>query len=142
MRYPPRGRGGDGEERDRWDIDWSNIDFSTFGRRRRGQPPSGLVVGLTVAALVVVPLPFLVGPIVSFLTDLLWFRSLGFESVYLLRYQAGFGAFVAFLLAFLVFSAVNLYFALRPRLRRAVVGGGGRPTGALVLPPRPLPVPL
>src|SRR5574341_545822 len=140
MRNPPRGRGGDGEERDRFDIDWTNIDFSTFGRRRRAQPPSGLVVGLTVLAVLFVVVPFLVGPLIAFLTDLLWFRSLGLESVYLVRYTAGFWAFVAFFLAFFVFAAINLYFALRPRARRAVVESSGPPTGALVLTLRLLPL--
>jgi uncharacterized membrane protein (UPF0182 family) len=139
MRNPPRGRGGDGEERDRWDIDWSNIDFSTFGRRRRSPPPSGLVVVLTILAILFIVVPFLVGPLIAFLTDLLWFRSLGLESVYLVRYTAGFWAFVVFFLAFLVFAAVNLYFGLRPRARQAVIEGR-RPTGALTLTLRLLPV--
>jgi hypothetical protein len=140
MRQPPRGRGGDGEDRDRWEIDWSNIDFSTFGRRRRNQPPGALIVGLTILAVLFVLIPFLVGPLIAFLTDLLWFRSLGLESVYLVRYTAGFWAFVAFFLAFFVFATINLYFALRPRLRRVVVEEGGRPTGALVITLRLLPL--
>ena len=139
MRNPPRGRGGDGEERDRWDIDWSNIDFSTFSRSRRSRPPSGLVVVLTIIAILFIVVPFLVGPLIAFLTDLLWFRSLGLESVYLVRYTAGFWAFVVFFLAFLVFAAVNLYFGLRPRARQAVIEGR-RPTGALTLTLRLLPV--
>ena len=134
------GRGGDGEEPRSWDIDWSNIDFSTFGRRRRSQPPSGLVVALTILAVLFVVIPFLVGPLIGFLTDLLWFRSLGLERVYLVRYQAGFWAFVAFFMAFFVFATVNLYFALRPRVRAAVVEGGGRPQGALSLTLRLLPI--
>ena len=60
-------------------------------------------------------------PLISFLTDLLWFRSLGLENVYLLRFTASFWAFVAFLLAFFVFAIPNLYFALRPALPRLVV---------------------
>ncbi|MBM4433733.1 MAG: UPF0182 family protein [Chloroflexi bacterium] len=142
MGYPPRGggRGGDGEERGGFEIDWSNIDFSTFGRRHRSQPPGGLIVVLTVLAVLFVVLPFVVGPLIRFLTDLLWFRSLGLESVYLIRYQAGFWAFVAFFTAFFVFAAINLYFALRPKVRAAVVEGGGRPAGALALTLRLLPV--
>ena len=145
MRYPPR-RGGNGEdrgpeERGPFDIDWSNVDLTSFGRRRRsGQPPSGLIVVLTLIAVLALLIPFLVGPLVGFLTDLLWFRSLGLESVYLVRYQAGFWAFLWAFLAFFVFAAVNLYFALRPRLRSAVVEEGRRPGGALALTLRLLPI--
>jgi uncharacterized protein len=139
MQRPPRG--GDGE-RDPWQIDWSNIDFSTFGRRRQrpGGPPAGVAIFGALLAIVFVVLPLIFGPLVAFLTDLLWFRSLGFEDVYTLRYRAGFWAFVTFFLAFFVFSAVNLYFALRPRARRVVVDEGSRPSGALGLTLRLLPL--
>jgi uncharacterized protein len=144
MRHPPRDRGGDGEEHESFfkggDIDWSKIDFSTFGRRRRSQPPSGTVVFFTVLLILVVLIPFIVGPLIAFFTDLLWFRSVGFESVYLLRYQAGFWAFLAFFFAFFLFAVVNLYFALRPRVRALVVEQGRRPTGAFVLTLRLLPI--
>src|SRR3990170_3609196 len=137
MQRPPRGDG----ERDPWQIDWSNIDFSTFGRRRRaGGPPAGLAVLGTVLVLLFIVAPLIFGPLVAFLTDLLWFRSLGFEKVYLLRYQAGFWAFVAFFLAFFVFSAITLYFALGPRARRIVVDEESRPAGALALTLRLLPL--
>ena len=141
MRYPPR-RGGDGEERGPFDIDWSNVDLTSFGRRRRGNPPSGLIVVLTLVLVAALLIPFLVGPLVGFLTDLLWFRSLGLESVYLVRYQAGFWAFLWALLAFFFFAAINLYFALRPRMRRVVVEQGQRSGGALALTLRLLPLVL
>ncbi|MEK7860918.1 MAG: UPF0182 family protein, partial [Chloroflexota bacterium] len=131
-----RGNGG----RDWGNIDWSNIDFSTFGGRRRGRPPTGLAVIVAVALLVLVLIPFLAGPLVGFLTDLLWFRSVGLESVYLLRYTAAFWAFVLFFLASFAFMAINLYFALRPQMRRLVVEEGRRPRGALALTLRLLPV--
>jgi len=140
MPNPPRGRGGNGEERDRWDIDWSNIDFSTFRGKRRSEPPGGLIVILTILAVLFVVLPFVIGPLVTFLTDLLWFRSLGLESAYLVRYTAGFWAFVAFFMAFFIFATINLYFALRPRARRAVVEEGAPPAGALALTLRLLPL--
>ncbi|MDE3101873.1 MAG: UPF0182 family protein [Chloroflexota bacterium] len=142
MRYPPRGRrGGEGEEHEPFDIDWSKIDFSTFGRRRHAaQPPSGIVVIFAVLLFLLVLVPLLVGPLVAFFTDLQWFRSLGLESVYLLRYQAGVWAFLGFFLAFYLFGAVNLYFALRPRVRAAVVEQGRRPMGALTLTLKLLPV--
>ena len=113
---------GDGG-RDWGSIDWSNIDLSGFGRRRPGGPGGtggrGTLVGILVAALFLLPL--VVAPLISFLTDLLWFRSLGLENVYLLRFTASFWAFVAFFLAFFVFAIPNLYFALRPALPRLVV---------------------
>src|SRR5438552_4084458 len=140
MRYPPPRRGGDGEERGPFDIDWSNVDLASFGRRRGGQPPSGLIVVLTVVVVLLLLVPFLIGPLIAFLTDLLWFRSLGLESVYLVRYSAGFWAFVWSFLAFFLFAAINLYFALRPRLRRAVVEQGQRPGSALALTLRLLPI--
>src|SRR5438034_3559200 len=134
MQYPPPRRGGDGEERGPFDIDWSNVDLTSFGRRRRGgQPPGGVIVVVTIIVVAALLIPFLVGPLISFLTDLLWFRSLGFESVYLVRYQAGFWAFVDFFLAFFVFAMINLYFALRPRLRQTVVEQGQRRGSALAL---------
>jgi hypothetical protein len=139
MRQPPRPRGGDGEERP-WDIDWSNIDLTTFGRRRRSQPPNGVILVLTVIAIVAILIPFIVGPLITFLTDLLWFRSLGLESVYLVRYTAGFWAFVVFFLSFFLFAALNLYFALRPRTRQPVVEQRPRPGGALATTLRLLPL--
>ncbi|MGH2498828.1 MAG: UPF0182 family protein [Candidatus Limnocylindria bacterium] len=118
------GRGGDEGGRDWGNIDWSNIDLSPFGRRRRGRgprPPSRaqLLIALVVAAALLVPLFF--GPLLVFLTDLLWFRSVGFEQVFLRRYSAAFAAFVVFFLAFFLLAVPNLYFALRPQVPRVVV---------------------
>ena len=141
MRYQPPRRGGDGDERGPFDVDWSNVDLTSFGRRRgAGRPPSGLIVALTIVAVIFLLVPFLVGPLIGFLTDLLWFRSLGLESVYLVRYSAGFWAFLWSFLAFFLFAAVNLYFALRPRLRRAVIEQGQPPGSALALTLRLLPI--
>lgn len=131
------GQGG----RDFGSIDWSNIDLSAFGRRRgpRGPVTRGTVVGLLVAAVFLLPL--LVSPFVAFLTDLLWFRSLGLESVYLLRFTASFWAFLAFFLAFFAFAVPNLYAALRPAVPRLVVDvAAPRPRGAFVLTLRLLPI--
>ncbi|MDE3113037.1 MAG: UPF0182 family protein [Chloroflexota bacterium] len=139
MRNPPR-RGGDGGQHEPFDIDWSKIDFSTFGRRRSSQPPSGIVVIFAVLLFLFVLIPLVVGPLIGFFTDLQWFRTLGLESVYLLRYQAGFWAFLGSFLVFYLFGAINLYFALRPRVRAAVVVQGRRPMGALALTLKLLPV--
>ncbi len=128
-----RPRGGDGRE---WgNVDWSNIDLSMFGARGpRGprRPPSrwAILVGALLVAFFVIPLVF--GPLVTFLTDLLWFRSLGLEDVYLRRFTASFGAFVVFFLAFFLLALPNLYAALRPQVPRVVVDSSR---------PRPGPLP-
>jgi uncharacterized membrane protein (UPF0182 family) len=119
-----RDKRGNGE-RDWGNIDWSNLDLSTLGRRRGAgsvrRPPSrrGVVITIIVSLLLLVPVLLL--PLNEFLTDLLWFRSLGLEDVYLRRYTAGFWAFVAFFLIFFVIAIPNLYLALRPQVPRVVI---------------------
>ena len=84
-------------ERDWGNIDWSNLDLSSL-RTRRGstvRPPSRRGVVITIIVLLLLLVPVLLLPLNEFLTDLLWFRSLGLEDVYLRRYTAGFWAFVA-----------------------------------------------
>src|SRR5437762_6161529 len=116
-----RGRGGDGG-RDFGNIDWSNIDLSGFGRGGgRITGPSRRAVVLTAVIVVLLLIPLFLGPLVGFLTDLLWFRSLGLEDVYLRRYTAGFWAFLAFAAIFFVLALPNVYFALRPQVPRVVV---------------------
>ena len=103
-------------------IDWSRVDLPGL-RRARGprRPASRLSTIITVVILALFLVPLLFSPLVSFLTDLLWFRSLGIEDVFLRRYTAGFWAFVAFLLVFFFLALPNLYFALRPQVPRIVV---------------------
>src|SRR6267143_6353882 len=126
-----RGRGGDGG-RDWGSIDWSNIDLSGFGRGGNRLPgPSRRFVVLAIVIFLVLLIPLLIGPFVSFLTDLLWFRSLGLESVYLRRYTAAFYAFAVFGAVFFVLALPNVYFALRPQVPRVVVGADRRRRGAL-----------
>jgi uncharacterized membrane protein (UPF0182 family) len=126
-----RGRGGDGG-RDWGSIDWSNIDLSGFGTgRNRISGPSRRFVFFAILAFVLLLIPVLVGPFISFLTDLLWFRSLGLESVYLRRFTAGFYAFLAFAALFFVLALPNFYFALRPQMPRVVVEAERRRRGAL-----------
>ena len=117
-----RDKRGNGE-RDWGNIDWSNLDLSAL-RTRRGntiRPPSRRGVLITIIVLLLLLVPVLLLPLNEFLTDLLWFRSLGLEDVYLRRYTAGFWAFVAFFLIFLVLALPNLYLALRPQVPRVVV---------------------
>src|SRR3989454_12822226 len=139
-----RGRGGDGG-RDWGNIDWSNIDLSGFGRGGdRITGPSRRVIVFAILIFVLLLIPVLIGPFVSFLTDLLWFRSLGLESVYLRRFTAGFYAFAVFGAAFFVIALPHLYFALRPQMPRVVVDAEPRRRGALAttLPLMwPLPIP-
>lgn len=126
-----RGRGGDGG-RDWGSIDWSNIDLSGFGRGGTRIPgPSRRVIFISVLLFLLLLIPLLVGPLVGFLTDLLWFRSLGLESVYLRRFTAGFYAFAVFGAVFFVIALPNLYFALRPQMPRVVVDAERRRRGAL-----------
>src|SRR5207245_5316263 len=126
-----RGRGGDGG-RDWGNIDWSNIDLSGFGRGGdRITGPSRRVIVLAIVIFVLLLIPVLIGPFVSFLTDLLWFRSLGLESVYLRRFTAGFYAFAVFGAVFFVLALPNVYFALRPQMPRVVVDAERRRRGAL-----------
>src|SRR3989441_482331 len=126
-----RGRGGDGG-RDWGSIDWSYIDLSGFGRGgTRISGPSRRLVFFAILALLLLLIPLLFAPFVTFLTDLLWFRSLGLESVYLRRFTAGFYAFAVFGAVFFVLALPNLYFALRPQVPRLVVEAERRRRGAL-----------
>ncbi|MGH2473279.1 MAG: UPF0182 family protein [Candidatus Limnocylindria bacterium] len=126
-----RGRGGDGG-RDSGSIDWSNIDLSGFGMGgTRISGPSRRYVFFAVLLFLLLLIPLLIGPFVAFLTDLLWFRSLGLESVYLRRFTAGFYAFAAFGALFFLLALPNLYFALRPQMPRVVVEAERRRRGAL-----------
>src|SRR2546422_9574429 len=104
-----RGRGGDGG-RDWGSIDWSNIALSGFGSgRNRISGPSRRFIFFAIVAFLVLLLPVLVGPFISFLTDLLWFRSLGLESVYLRRFTAGFSPFLLVCAGFFVAGVAELY---------------------------------
>src|SRR5438105_13092255 len=126
-------RGNGGPE---WgNIDWSNFDLRQLGGRRAGAPPPrGPTRGIGVISIVLILLllvPLIFGPLVGFLTDLLWFRSLGLEDVYLRRFTAAFWAFLAFSGIFFVLALPNLYFALRPQVPRVVVETDRRRRGAL-----------
>src|SRR5436309_15231657 len=126
-----RGRGGDGG-RDWGNIDWSNIDLSGFGRGGdRITGPSRRVIVLAIVIFVLLLIPVLIGPFISFLTDLLWFRSIGLESVYLRRFTAGFYALLVLGAVFFVLALPNLCFALRPQMPRVVVEAERRRRGAL-----------
>ena len=127
--------------------DWGNIDWSRVdlpGLRRTGgprRPANRISTVITIVVLALFLVPLLFAPIVGFLTDLLWFRSLGLEDVFLRRYTAGFWAFVVFLIAFFLIALPNLYFALRPQVPRIVVDTDApRRAGALALTLRIMPV--
>src|SRR5947199_8517360 len=128
-----RERGGCGDGgRDWGSMDCSNIYLSGFGRGGdRLTGPSRRFVILAIVIFLVLLIPVLIGPFVSFLTDLLWFRSLGLESVYLRRFTAGFYAFAVFGAVFFILALPNVYFALRPQMPRVVVDAERRRRGAL-----------
>src|SRR5213594_515319 len=118
--------------RDWGSIDWSNIDLSGFGRGgNRIAGPSRRYVFIAIVLFLFLLIPLLIGPFISFLTDLRLFRSLGLESVYLRRFTAGFYAFLVFGALFFVVALPNLYFALRPQMPRVVVDAERRRRGAL-----------
>ena len=125
-------RGNGGPE---WgNIDWSNFDLRSLGGGRTGRtprPPGRRSIGITVILVLLLLIPLILGPLVGFLTDLFWFRSLGLEDVYLRRYTAGFWAFMAFFLIFFVFAVPNLYLALRPQVPRVVVDAARPRSSAL-----------
>jgi uncharacterized membrane protein (UPF0182 family) len=115
-----RGNGGP----DWGNIDWSNFDLRQLGGQRTPRtprPPRRRTLVISAVVIVLLLLPIVFAPLVGFITDLLWFRSLGLEDVYLRRYTAGFWAFIGFLLLFFVFAVPNLYLALRPQVPRVVV---------------------
>src|SRR6266850_1822249 len=114
-----RGNGGP----DWGNIDWANFDLRQLGGRqpRTPRPPGRRGIAVTILIVLVLLIPLIVGPFIGFFTDLLWFRSLGLEDVYLRRYTAGFWAFIAFTLIFFVLAVPNLYLALRPQVPRVVV---------------------
>src|SRR5437773_31720 len=124
------GRRGDGGP-DWGNIDWQNFDIRQLGGRggRIARPPARRSIAVIVVLVLIFLIPIVFSPLVAFLTDLLWFRSLGLEDVYLRRYTAGFWAFIAFLLIFFVLAVPNLYFALRPQVPRVVVDAE-RPRGS------------
>ena len=123
-------------------IDWSRVDLPGLRRSRGPRRPANRVNSLiTIVVLALFLVPILFTPIVGFLTDLLWFRSLGLEDVFLRRYTAGFWAFVVFLIAFFLIALPNLYFALRPQVPRIVVDTDApRRAGALALTLRLMPL--
>src|SRR5713101_667092 len=124
-------RGNGGPE---WgNIDWSNFDLRQLGGRegRTPRPPGRRGIAITVVLVLILLLPLIFGPLVGFLTDLFWFRSLGLEDVYLRRYTAGFWAFIAFLGVFFVLAVPNLYLALRPQVPRVVVDASRPRSSAL-----------
>src|SRR5438874_4563079 len=125
------GRRGDGGP-DWGNIDWQNFDIRQLGGRggRIARPPARRSIAVIVVLVLIFLIPIVFSPLVAFLTDLLWFRSLGLEDVYLRRYTAGFWAFLAFGAIFFVLALPNLYFALRPQVPRVVVDSEPRRRGA------------
>ena len=113
------------------DIDWSRVDWNDLIRlRRRPGGPSRRTVAFFIVVLLFFLVPILIAPLVSFWTDILWFRSIGLESVFLRRYTAAFIAFVVFFFAFFIFAAINVWIATRPRIAPRIVDIGERRASA------------
>ncbi|HEY8719571.1 UPF0182 family protein, partial [Pengzhenrongella sp.] len=133
-----------GPGRGEWgNIDWSRVDLPGLRRSPRGprRPRNRLSTVITIVVLALFLVPLLFTPLVGFLTDLLWFRSIGLEDVYLRRYTAGFWAFIVFLIAFFLIALPNLYVALRPQVPRIVVDTDApKRAGALALTLRLMPL--
>jgi uncharacterized membrane protein (UPF0182 family) len=120
-RYPWEPPGG-GRGRDEPPFDFERYDF------RIPRPPRRVWIGLgLVAAAILVVI--LASPLVTFYTDLAWYRALGFDSVYLtrLRLQSELvGASLVLSFAFLYANARLASGSAAPRALRAVgVGGPG-----------------
>ena len=123
-------------------IDWSRVDLPGLRRSRGPRRPANRITTIfTIVLVALFLIPLLFAPLVGFLTDLLWFRSVGLDAVFLRRYTAGFWAFLVFLIAFFLIALPNLYFALRPQVPRLVVDSDVRKrTGAFALTLRLMPI--
>src|SRR5918911_3967062 len=96
------------------------FDRGPFQRRpipemRIPRLPRRFWFGVGLIGLVVLLL-FILGPLITFFSDLLWFGGLGLRDVYLTRAGIGWGLFFASLLIAAAFLLVNLLLALRLRL--------------------------
>src|SRR5918911_2282760 len=96
------------------------FDRGPFQRRpipemRIPRLPRRFWFGVGLIGLVVLLL-FILGPLITFFSDLLWFGGLGLRDVYLTRAGIGWGLFFASLLIALAFLLVYLLLALRLRL--------------------------
>lgn len=121
MRRYPFGPPGGGDQPP---FDFDRYEF------RIPRPPRRVWIGLALvgAAILVV---ILASPLVTFTTDLAWYRALGLDSVYLTRLRLQWELFVGSLAVSFVYLYVNARLATgstAPRALRAVgVGGpGGR----------------
>jgi uncharacterized membrane protein (UPF0182 family) len=93
-------------------------------RRDEAEPPSvrrvlGWVLGLTFVVL----LFLLVGPGIDLITDAMWYRSVGFESVFWTRLGTEAWLFIGILVVALVVLFFNLYLAGRLAPPRSATGG-------------------
>jgi uncharacterized protein len=82
-------------------------------------------IGLPGILLVVVGLLFVVPSAVGYYTDWLWFRELGYDSVFLRSINAQFTVFVATFLAVFLFIYLNIRLAGRAFVRPHIVLGRG-----------------
>lgn len=119
MRRYPWEPGG----REPFDFDASEI--------RIPRPPRRVLIGLGIIAAAILLL-IIASPLITFVTDLAWYRALGLDSVYLTRLRLQTELFAASVVISFVFLFVNARIAIGsagPRKLRAV--GVGRPGGRL-----------
>ncbi|MHB8399810.1 MAG: UPF0182 family membrane protein [Candidatus Limnocylindrales bacterium] len=111
------GSGGSGPRRPGGPDDGSDLPH----RGHRGR------IGIAVIVAVILVVLALSGSIVTFWTDAIWFRSVGFESVFWTRVLTQLGLFVGTLVVALIVLLGGLWLADRgvPRTAGRVSGGGG-----------------
>jgi uncharacterized membrane protein (UPF0182 family) len=88
----------------------------TPSRGRRGPPGSPsrrAVVGWLIAGLILVSLLLLIGPGIDFITDAMWYRSVGFETFFWTRVGTEFWLFLGVLIVALVLLLGDLWLAGR-----------------------------
>ena len=115
----PRGRPGRGPGR-----------FGPGGPRRPGGPDDGARsggrgrrIGLSVVVAAIVLILILGGSVVTFWTDAIWYKSVGFDSVFWTRILTQGGLFIGAFIVSLVFLLGGLWLA--DRAVPAVTGSGG-----------------
>jgi uncharacterized membrane protein (UPF0182 family) len=91
-----------------------------------GRPGSGRTIGLAVIGVVILAIIVLGGTVVTFWTDAIWFRSIGYDAVFWTRVLTRIGLFAGTLAAALAILLVNLWLAGRALPPRTSVRVGVR----------------
>jgi uncharacterized membrane protein (UPF0182 family) len=108
------------------------FDFEP-GEIRIPRPPRRVLVGLGIIGAAILIL-ILASPLVTFITDLAWYRALGLDAVYLTRLRLQTELFAGSVVVSFLYLLVNARIAIGsggPRALRAV--GVGRPGGRVMI---------